>query len=39
VVDGPDGRFSWFYQSSASDVDLHVPIIVGGTNYGAPRRA
>ena len=36
VVDGPDGRFSWFYQNSASDVDLHVPIIVNGTNYGAP---
>ena len=36
VVDGPDGRFSWFYQNSASAVDLHVPIVVGGTNYGAP---
>ena len=36
VVDGPDGRFSWFYQNSASAVDLHVPIVVGGTDYGAP---
>ena len=36
VVDGPDGRFSWFYQNSASAADLHVPIVVGGTNYGAP---
>jgi hypothetical protein len=36
AVDGPDGRFSWFYQNSASAVDLHVPIVVGGTNYGAP---
>jgi len=36
VVDGPDGRFSWFYQNSASAVDLRVPIVMGGTDYGAP---
>lgn len=36
VVDGPEGRFSWFYQNSASAADLHVPIVVGGVNYGAP---
>jgi hypothetical protein len=36
VVDGPDGRFSWFFQNSASPVDLQLPIIVSGTNYGAP---
>ena len=36
VVDGPGGRFSWFFQNSASPVDLTVPIVVGGTNYGAP---
>lgn len=36
VVDGPDGRFSWFFQNSASAVDLQVPIVVGGINYGAP---
>ncbi len=36
VVDGPDGRFSWFYQNSASAVDLNVPIVVDGTDYGAP---
>ena len=36
VVDGPDGRFSWFFNNSASAVDLHLPIIVGGRNFGAP---
>ena len=36
VVDSPEGRFSWFQQSSASAVDLHVPIVVNGINYGAP---
>ena len=36
VVDGPAGRFSWFWQNSASAVDLHVPIVVDGTSYGAP---
>ena len=35
-VDGPDGRFSWFYQNSASPVDLHLPIVVDGQNFGAP---
>ena len=36
VVDGPSGRFSWFFINSASHVDLHVPIVVDGQNYGAP---
>jgi hypothetical protein len=36
VVDGPSGRYSWFFQNSASAVDLEVPIVVDGTNYGAP---
>jgi hypothetical protein len=36
VVDGANGRFSWFYQNSASVVDLHVPIVVDGRDYGAP---
>ena len=36
TVDGADGPFSWFYQNSASAVDLNVPIVVGGVNYGAP---
>jgi L-ascorbate metabolism protein UlaG (beta-lactamase superfamily) len=36
LVDGPEGRFSWFFQNSASEVDLNQPIVVGGTNYGAP---
>jgi hypothetical protein len=36
VVDSPEGRFSWFFQNSASAADLHMPIVVGGTNYGAP---
>jgi hypothetical protein len=36
IIDGPDGRFSFFFQNSASAVDLHLPIVVDGTNYGAP---
>lgn len=36
VVNGPQGRFSWFYQNSASAVDLHLPIVVDGKDYGAP---
>lgn len=36
VVDGPPGRFSWFFQNSASAVDLTVPIVVNGVDYGAP---
>jgi hypothetical protein len=36
VVDAPAGRFSWFFQNSASAVDLDVPIVVGGKNFGAP---
>ena len=38
IVDGPDGRFSWFFNNSASAVDLHVPIVVDGVDYGAPSR-
>jgi hypothetical protein len=34
--DTPDGRLSWFFQNSASPVDLHLPIVVDGTSYGAP---
>ncbi len=36
TVDGPQGRFSWFYQNSASAADLAVPIVLDGTDYGAP---
>lgn len=36
TIDSPQGQFSWFYQNSASEVDLHVPIVVGGVDYGAP---
>jgi hypothetical protein len=36
TVDGPQGRFSWFFQNSASTTDLSVPIVVDGVNYGAP---
>ena len=36
TVDGPDGRFSWFFSNSASAVDLDTPIVVHGVNYGAP---
>ena len=36
TVDGPAGKFSWFFQDSGSPVDLTEPIIVAGKNYGAP---
>jgi L-ascorbate metabolism protein UlaG (beta-lactamase superfamily) len=36
VVDGPAGRYSWFFNNSASAVDLDVPIVLDGVNYGAP---
>jgi len=36
TIDGPQGPFSWFYQNSASAVDLSVPIVVDGVDYGAP---
>jgi len=36
TVDGPRGRYSWFYQNSASAVDLDVPIVIDGVDYGAP---
>lgn len=36
VVDGPGGRFSWFFHNSASAADLDVPIVLDGKNYGAP---
>ena len=36
VVDAPNGRFSWFFQNSASVVDLEKPIVVDGVSYGAP---
>ncbi|HZL92863.1 MAG TPA: hypothetical protein VFB99_04435, partial [Vicinamibacterales bacterium] len=36
VVNGPAGRYSWFYQDSASPSDLESPVIVDGKNYGAP---
>jgi hypothetical protein len=36
VVDGPDGRYTWFFQNSASLTDLDTPIVVDGRNYGAP---
>jgi len=36
TVDSADGRFSWFFQNSASAVDLGAPIVVDGQNYGAP---
>jgi len=36
TVDGPHGRYSWFYQNSASAVDLHVPIVIDDVDYGAP---
>jgi hypothetical protein len=36
TVEGPQGRFSWFFQNSGSAVDLHIPIVIDGKNYGAP---
>ena len=36
TVDGPQGVLSWFYQNSASAVDLHLPIVIDGVDYGAP---
>lgn len=36
TVDGPHGRFSWFYQNSASAVDLGAPIVLDGIDHGAP---
>ncbi len=36
TVDGPQGRFSWFFQNSASAVDLDAPIVIDGVDYGAP---
>ncbi len=35
TVAGPRG-FSWFYNNSASAIDLHVPIVIDGVDYGAP---
>jgi hypothetical protein len=38
VFDGPEGSFSLFVQNSASPIDLDVPIVVNGIDYGAPLR-
>jgi hypothetical protein len=35
-VDGPQGQFSWLFQDSASAVDLQVPIVIDGRDFGAP---
>jgi hypothetical protein len=36
TVDGSGSRFSWFFQNSGSAVDLHLPVVVDGRNFGAP---
>jgi hypothetical protein len=36
TVDGPEGRFSWLFQDSASAIDLRERIVVDGKDYGAP---
>jgi L-ascorbate metabolism protein UlaG (beta-lactamase superfamily) len=36
TVDSPGGRYSWFYQNSASPSDLAVSIIMDGNDFGAP---
>jgi hypothetical protein len=36
TMNTPEGRLSWFFQNSASPVDLHLPIVLDGVSYGAP---
>jgi hypothetical protein len=36
TVDGSQGQFSWFFQNSASAADFSTPIVVDGTDHGAP---
>lgn len=36
VVDGPSGRYAWFFQNSVSLADIETPIVIDGRNYGAP---
>lgn len=36
VVDAPRGPLTIFFHDSASAVDLDVPIVIGGHDYGAP---
>ena len=36
TVDGPQGKYSWYFHDSASAVDLDVPIVIDGVDYGAP---
>jgi hypothetical protein len=36
TVDARERRFSWFFNNSASPVDLHLPIVIDGLDYGAP---
>ena len=35
-ISGPQGTISWLFQDSASAVDLRVPIVVDGRNFGSP---
>jgi hypothetical protein len=35
-VEGRDGIFSWLFQDSASALDLRAPVVIDGTNFGAP---
>lgn len=36
VIDAPGGPVSFFFQNSASAVDLTTPIVIDGHDYGAP---
>jgi hypothetical protein len=36
VIDAPSGPLTIFFQDSASPVDLTVPIVIDGHDYGAP---
>lgn len=35
-VSGPHGTISWLFQDSASAVDLLVPIVIDGRDFGSP---
>jgi hypothetical protein len=35
-ISGPHGVISWLFQDSASAVDLRVPIIIDGRDFGSP---
>jgi hypothetical protein len=36
TIDGADGPYSWLFTNSAGAIDLDVPIVIDGVDYGAP---